>query len=322
MEVFETDGIAAELHLVQDSQTVPIKISQSDLHIDETEDSIKVYVPRNKKQQQLCYFNKLPQRLYEWMMGDAAPKVPTKESETCTGILMRVLNASYDNIGDILEMSGVRDVGFHDEYQAKPESEGSVDDADHRIPVPSATQGFTYTDQDANVSDYVTLDSDSPGLATPASQSVTASSPRSQTTRVLEEAVSSQRPQRPSQGASVRPVAAHTVRSSRSPSRSSAEPSASPPIATPARIPRDPEVVAAEPCSSMEYIALLAKVIAIARRSTLPRKDSLNMSDLGRAVNQIDGQDDLATGTPFSARNSLERDKMVGAAGELYVSLR
>jgi hypothetical protein len=76
-----------------------------------------------------------------------------------------------------------------------------------------------------------------------------------------------------------------------------------------------------------QYGVLLERAVAAAQRATFPSRGSFDMSDLR---NNLPGQhgydtfesfDGIDTITRFRSANQLERDKKVGAAGELFVSI-
>lgn len=71
-----------------------------------------------------------------------------------------------------------------------------------------------------------------------------------------------------------------------------------------------------------QYRALLDRVVAAARAATFPSRGAFDMSGLRDTLpgNSSAGFDGLDTMNRFRSSSQLERDKKIGAAGELYVS--
>jgi hypothetical protein len=72
----------------------------------------------------------------------------------------------------------------------------------------------------------------------------------------------------------------------------------------------------------MQYRALLDRVVAAARTATFPSRGAFDMSGLRDTLpgTNFAGFDGLDTMNRFRSSSQLERDKKIGAAGELYVS--
>jgi hypothetical protein len=70
-----------------------------------------------------------------------------------------------------------------------------------------------------------------------------------------------------------------------------------------------------------QYRALLDRVVAAARAATFPSRGAFAMSGLRDALpGNFAGFDGLDTVNRFRSSSQFERDKKIGAAGELYVS--
>ncbi len=68
-EICETDGISSDLTLSQDGSQYVVQGKKTTLHIaDQT--GLKVYVPRNKDDQEYTFTKMLGRKLFEWMMRD------------------------------------------------------------------------------------------------------------------------------------------------------------------------------------------------------------------------------------------------------------
>lgn len=76
------------------------------------------------------------------------------------------------------------------------------------------------------------------------------------------------------------------------------------------------------PSSSDDYPGLLRKVVATARRTTFPSRGPFDMSAIRAALLDVSSEEDPVW-EPYRVRSTsqLERDRQVGAAGELFVSV-
>ena len=75
-----------------------------------------------------------------------------------------------------------------------------------------------------------------------------------------------------------------------------------------------------EQSASLQYRSLLSKVIAAARRATFPSRGAFDMSALNASLaDDIPRYDNIAESFRLRSTSQLERDKRVGAAGELFV---
>lgn len=76
----------------------------------------------------------------------------------------------------------------------------------------------------------------------------------------------------------------------------------------------------------IHYRAILDQVVAAARRADIPSKGGFDMSSLRESLLEVedpltfDGSDGLEVGSRFRSSTRMERDRKIGAAGELYVS--
>ncbi|GKU04976.1 hypothetical protein FLAG1_07771 [Fusarium langsethiae] len=109
-QVYESDGISSELHLSQDGYPIVHVQEQSELHIREDKDALKVYVPRDPEAQGFCYFTPLPRRLLEWIMTDPSTNQTDHAGDKALQITATVLNAPLINMTRILEAEGIIDV--------------------------------------------------------------------------------------------------------------------------------------------------------------------------------------------------------------------
>ncbi|KAI0129810.1 hypothetical protein BJ170DRAFT_593357 [Xylariales sp. AK1849] len=221
------------------------------------------------------------------------PGVPTTESATCLGIIMQTLTVCYDNIEAILDGSGITGVSISDEYEVRPGAAAQPNEPSSQAPrsprvLTVAIQApLTSNDDEEPNSDSETLKAreshhvkDAPMLKSPNSPN--------------HHPLFSQAPR--SQHSSGLSAALPAERRPQSPAHTG----------KPARV---PERSANEEDSTGDYTALLSRVV----------ESILRMARLGRAVNGVNARQDADEIIRFYSSNKPERDRMIGAAGELYV---
>ncbi|OCL02139.1 hypothetical protein AOQ84DRAFT_424260 [Glonium stellatum] len=257
-QVRETDGICSELHLNQEGNDLKVEVNRSELHIRDNESELKVYVPRNERAQDLCFFDKLPKGLLEWVMTEPSTQICERLGDKALNVMQKVLLAQKKYISEIPDREGIVSLEIPDDCDL--EQPLSVPDA--------ATTPSTPTLINSNISPPVTpnepdSDSDASDLETPASHIYS------------------------------RPV-------------NHASPSSSPGYA--------------DQTTDLQYCSFLDKVIAAARRATFPSRGPFNMSELSASLT-VDalGYDNVEESFRLRSVSQLERDKKIGAAGELFV---
>jgi hypothetical protein len=111
-EMLETDKITAELLLTQDDTELRVGKESASLHIREDTDGLKVYVPGDKRSQEVCFNTKLPRRLCEWIMTDPATQIVASVSPDAVTVVQSVLSAQPFAINDILNEYGIVEVNI------------------------------------------------------------------------------------------------------------------------------------------------------------------------------------------------------------------
>ncbi|ORY55936.1 uncharacterized protein BCR38DRAFT_414788 [Pseudomassariella vexata] len=110
-EVIETDGISLELQLIEDGRTLRVQQPQTNLHINHSDGSLKIYVPKYGCRQETCLYSKLLNALLKWMVAEDAFKLdfpnedittPEREERACASegsgylrLLEKVVNAAH-----------------------------------------------------------------------------------------------------------------------------------------------------------------------------------------------------------------------------------
>ncbi|KAI1271736.1 hypothetical protein F5Y07DRAFT_382043 [Xylaria sp. FL0933] len=340
--VLETDNIKSELHLVEDDYTLKVEQFQAELHIDASRDSLHVYVPRDPVRQDICFLYNLPTAIYKWMMEDGDTIISVQESEQAKRIIQSILTANPSSLELLLEKEGIVELGFHEFEEAEEVTEERVEEDDKKDIINAAED----TDPLADLvlqqipDSYASAEEDEPDTpifsegdsATLVSESdnTQAQTPMSSfswpSPAVKYDAESSEGSRSP--GESTAPPfdwstdynmpSPETVR----PTPPSLEPveNSQPSTPVPSRpgTPRGRENLDISRGSA--YLSLLKTVISVARAARLPAKGNFDMSTIKVKGNEVNPAGSINEDY-FKLRTAraIEWDKMIAAAGELYV---
>ncbi|KAF7179749.1 hypothetical protein CNMCM7691_008799 [Aspergillus felis] len=268
----ETDGISSELHLNQDGKDIMVEISQSELHFQEYESGLTIYVPRNEKAQYLCFLDRIPRALMEWIMTEPSTGICEPFTDKALNVLSKVLQAETMYIGTTLDRAGIMSVETPDDSAADEVADNTEDELTERH-----TEGRDSTD-DATLAGALM------------------GSARGESSVALADDFSSA------------PYAGPST-----PSRVSS------------RVPFTPRGTVDDtsylspghgfPAQLFEtvYVTILRSVVNNARTSTFPSRGSFNMTALAQSLDP--GNESFQ----LRGIDKLYRDKLIGAAGELFV---
>ncbi|KAJ3536592.1 hypothetical protein NM208_g6651 [Fusarium decemcellulare] len=328
-QVYETDGIASTLHIRQDGRIYSHDKSRSDLHIEYRNEQLDIFVPRDKKDQESCYARKLPLRLFEWLMTDPDTGIKTVNQKG-QRVTASILDRSWFVIDGILEDEGIALGDVENDYfegDQDPEPEGTHDverghsSEERTVPETRSSSDERY----ANASTLAETDTEeeTPGLSTPTSSrfasptrqgpSYRRSPARSTTNRQRTSFLRFSAPSPGSNSSSdvVQDVSYAQARTGFIVMGRRGLTRAASPL---------PSTIDSE---TARYRALLERVITAARtRSGLPSQGPFNMASMSEALFDLagyNGYDGLDESSQFRSSSQFERDKKIGAAGELYV---
>ncbi len=109
-ETYETSGISSSLHLSQDGTSHEVESTKSSLHIDEGHSVLKVYLPRNKTDQDYQFTTHLPGKLFQRMMTN--PNTGLEEVGSMAGITAttHVLFSPRARVVEALDSDGIPEV--------------------------------------------------------------------------------------------------------------------------------------------------------------------------------------------------------------------
>ncbi|KAE8423087.1 hypothetical protein BDV36DRAFT_279575 [Aspergillus pseudocaelatus] len=106
-KVCATDGISSELHLNQDGKDIVVEVSKSELHLDETEAGLTIYVPRDETAQCLCFVDRIPKALLEWIMTEPTTGICTPFPDKAVDAIEKMLQVPPSLITATLDRTGI-----------------------------------------------------------------------------------------------------------------------------------------------------------------------------------------------------------------------
>ena len=283
-ETLETGKITAELLLRQNDKVLRVEKESASLHIHEGADGLRVYVPRDNRSQEICFHGKLSRRLCEWMMTDTTTEITRPVSSDTVSVVQSVLNAQSFALNDILDEHGIVEV--------------DVANSDIEIPVAE--------DENASIAR-------ASAPATPPAEANNIDAPRPETSLPRHYAQTEFR----SDGTWGSPTPLSSVSSTEFIATSYVATRSSQAASRPQLRPMDAYGIVQED----QYASLLRNVVRAARRTTLPSRGTFDMSALHAALPGVPADNDAAAEAyRLRSTSQIERDKRIGAAGELFVS--
>lgn len=284
----ETDGITAELLLSQGNQVHRVERESVLLHIREDNDELSVYVPRNERGQEVCFNSKLPLRLCEWLIRDPTTQISEPVASEANAAVQSVLNAKAFALEDILAEQGISGVDI-------PNIDGEeVGEHNALVHIRTASPAISDPTEETVVPGPETSSSPSPrALPHQGMEKAESSDDEGSDIATPQSAVTSPAPLNPSY------VAAQSRYVSSRPSL------------------RPMEAYAVERDT---YLRLLRNVVRVARSATFPLTGAFDMSNVRAALPGGTNQGG-SEGETYQIRSAsqMERDKQIGAAGELFV---
>jgi hypothetical protein len=274
------------VHTQNDENTV-IGVHRSKVHIFEDQDLLEIYVPKDRKEQELCFLQFLPTKLFNEVIMDQKSSNSTLSSDSeAVRIIAALLASSDDVVCDFLDDAGIIPVPYLDEF-------------DHE-----AFEATTGQQEDYLRPDRETASNSSPrrhrgqspaATSSTGSRFLSTSPPSSYKTNYR---ISTPTFRRPS-------IFSFTSR----PSTPQTQNSDFAPLSINS--------------GRAEYRRLLNNVIdaAKSKRGGFPSRGAFNLDELSSALPLEPDPEPVSYSLPFGVRseNQLAHDMKVGAAGELYV---
>lgn len=337
MEVAHISSIRA---ISQNNKKICVENVIGDEHIEYTSSGLTVYVPRKRKPQAVSFSSVLPRKFAEWIMRDPTTQILDTVESGMVNTLAAILACDvWDRsvLDEICNRNGIVLVEIPNE---DIEDDYEEDDSDLEEQQSQSQEQIHKQEQTQRLETSSRLSNLTPSEGTLSDQQSTPSRPSTYTnsSQVSEASYLG------IQGSDSETIVETVIRQSRLSSHSPLVGQGQEDVPAYRRSPiinpghsstLDSSLASAEsredlassgPSDDAQYGVLLERVVTAAQSITFPSQGSFDMSDLR---NNLPGQlrddtfesfDGLDIVTRFRSANQLERDKKVGAAGELFVS--
>ncbi|KAJ5633677.1 hypothetical protein N7528_001519 [Penicillium herquei] len=318
-----TDNIVSTLRIVQDGTPADMEETIAKLHISETSSGLTIYIPRDRKAQEICFCDILPKQLVDWLMRDPTTQILEPFPPDMLKVVIMMFSIRPLAIDSVLNREGITEVDldienirFDDESSSEDDDEWwdedyDEDDDEDYNPDDDEDDNEDDSDDEDNNEYYYEYDyeddsedfdalfaSDSTGSDGDSDDS-SSHSVDIETSSTEDVQFSTQSFARQSSTTSYRPVPNET------------QPAPRPLFNAPS-----PE--------NLQYRNLLGHVLQAARQASFPSQGAFSMNQLNQALpreedlGQYEGFDGPEVRISFLSDTQFERDKKVGAAGELY----
>ncbi|RFU80710.1 hypothetical protein TARUN_1479 [Trichoderma arundinaceum] len=298
VKIFETDKISCVLYISQDGNEYTYEKSVSELHLQEHNTDLEIFIPQDEKRRERCLAHALPTRLFQWIIADATTKTSSGANGQHYLIVKDVLRENLELVSDILDEEGIVNVHIED-VDASDDDDSDGEDL-------ASTKSAQHDASESNHAIEVNSQMAASSTNAPSSMAYVNRDEVS-TIGVHQDIISAS-----SHFSASRHSNTHLVQ------LTSLDASTQ---NIPASTSIQREIVSAD----LQYADLLSQVISTARRGLFPTKSVFDLDVLRTVLpsisssnsNQNEADDpELGYTRIFPP---LERDKMVGAAGELYV---
>ncbi|KAI5460375.1 hypothetical protein BGZ63DRAFT_387163 [Mariannaea sp. PMI_226] len=321
MTVMEVDGISSVLEMSQSRQKFQVQVATANEHIDDTLENLTIYVPKDRRAQELCFGSVLPRKFAAWLMRHPISHIQETVEVDAVNALTSIFACEQSVLDDILEDQGIIQVSFENEdnrnnqgdeeteEEEVVEEEGEQEESENPVeedsaPLSEGQMTPTHSSVDDRSSTYI----GTPGAGSEGGFFET----------VIETISRQSHMSQQSRPRSSRPEQPQTLYQS-----------SNTPIYLPPQTSQP--VIVAQPASgsseAVQYLTILNRVVETARRAAFPTRGAFDMSDLRDALpgdtrneDMYESFDGPGVVSRFRSTTQLERDKKIGAAGELYVS--
>ncbi|KAJ5189913.1 hypothetical protein N7472_008927 [Penicillium cf. griseofulvum] len=118
------DNIVTLLRIAQGGRTVDVEETVAKLHFSEQASILSIYLPRDKKAQELCYCDLLPRKLVDWLTRDPVTQILEPIDADMVKVMMMICNIHPSAAYLILDREGVAEIDI-------PNEDIEVDDEIH-----------------------------------------------------------------------------------------------------------------------------------------------------------------------------------------------
>lgn len=326
MRVVEVERISSVLKIFQNKQSFEVPVATANEHIKDSTGELTIYVPKERRAQELCFGSVLPRKFAAWLMRTSKSPVDGLIEMDIVKVLTAVFASERFVLDDVLDDQGILTVPFDnrdeednsdeaEEHQTEDQGEGHQEEEGQE---PRLSGSRLETDDTSP--EQLTPDRSSINAGTPPYAGSFGISPEGSLPETSVETISqrSQMSYQPHSGGVHRSSQSDLFPVSPQPLHHTSEQAPSNPLSA---ITSPPEQQSSE---DARYRSILDRVVEKARNASFPSRGSFDMTHMRNALpggdmnsyQSFDGLDIMGT---FRSTNQLERDKKVGAAGELYV---
>ncbi|KAF5638186.1 uncharacterized protein FTJAE_5432 [Fusarium tjaetaba] len=321
MRVVEVERISSVLKIFQNKQSFEIPVATANEHIEDSTGNLTIYVPKERRAQELCFGSVLPRKFAAWLMHPSKSLTDGPIETDIVKVLTAVFASERFVLDDVLDDQGILTVSFD-----KQDEEDSSDEAEEHQVEDQEEEGQEQRLSDSRLethdtsTEQLTPDHSSINSGTPPYAGSSGISPEGSPPGTVVETISqrSQMSYQPYSGRVHRASQSDLFPSSPQPLH---HPTDQAPSSTLSAMTSLPEQQSFE---DARYRSILDRVVEKARNAAFPSRGSFDMTDMRNALpggdtdayQSFDGLDVMGQ---FRSTNQLERDKKVGAAGELYV---
>ncbi|KAF5723346.1 hypothetical protein FMUND_1980 [Fusarium mundagurra] len=316
LRVVEVEKISSVLKIFQNKQSFEIPVATANEHIEDSTGNLTIYVPKDRRAQELCFASVLPRKFAAWLMRSSKNLIDGPVETDIVKVLTAVFASERFVLDDVLDDQGILTVSFDnqdEEYNSDETEEHEEEGQEQRLSDSRLETDDTSTEQ-------LTPDRSSISAGTPPYAGSSGISPEGSPPGTVVETISqrSQMSYQPHSGRVHRSSPSDLFPSSPQPLHHASGQAPSnplPPMASPYE---------QQSSEDARYRSILDRVVEKARNAAFPSRGSFDMTHLRNALpggdtdayQSFDGLDIMGQ---FRSTNQLERDKKVGAAGELYV---
>jgi hypothetical protein len=336
MKTMETARISSILTVSQNNAKFSVEDVVGNEHIDHTSSGLCIYVPRKKKAQEICFNSALPDKFAEWLMRDPITQIPGTVDNEIVKALVTIFGCKRSVLRDICERNGIihvevpnEDIEDDEDDEDDSDSEEEHDQVRERLEEQERELGSGQSPEVDNLASSEETSSEQ--LSTLSHSSTNTSLSQTSETPHVEAQLSDSE-------TLVETVIRRSHFASHSPPVDQGQEDVPsfrqrPIIHSGYSISPNSSLASVEnretssgPSDDAQYGALLERVVAAAQSATFPAQGPFDMSNLRNNLPRqlrdgtFESFDGLDIVTRFRSANQLERDKKVGAAGELFVS--
>ncbi|KAH8586657.1 hypothetical protein B0O99DRAFT_585566 [Bisporella sp. PMI_857] len=119
--IYVSDGIYKSVSVVQYGETVTVENNHANFHLDEKNEKLRLYVPRDENAQEECFFRQLPRRLMTYFaISDPSAEALFNGIIGCRSLI--AVDGILKDAG-IAEIDGIERASEYDQRHAQPDDE-------------------------------------------------------------------------------------------------------------------------------------------------------------------------------------------------------